>query len=78
MSRLRGLLTFIGGLVLITLGLGMWRSPEVNWAGFLAVWSSLIDEVAESMSDPFAVLGVVVLISGLIIAFNGVKRLIRG
>ena len=78
MGRLRGLITLLGGVVLVVLGLGMWRSPEIDWEGFLAAWSLVIDDIARLIHDPFAVLGVVVLIVGLIIAFNGLKRLVRG
>ena len=39
MRRLRGLVTLVGGFMLIVLGIGMWRSPEINWEGFLDAWS---------------------------------------
>jgi len=76
-SRLRGLVFFIGGLVLIVLGIGMWRSPEINWEGFLDAWSLLISDTVRLAHDPFAVLGVVVLIIGLVIATNGLRRIVR-
>ena len=78
MSRLRGLPYFLGGLVLIILGIGMWRSPEINWAGFLDAWSLVINDIARLSHDPFAVLGVMVLIIGLLIALNGLRRIVRG
>jgi len=78
MRRLRGLIIFTGGLVFIILGLGMWRSPEIDWEGFLASWSVVINEIARLVHDPFAVLGVIVLIIGLVIAYNGFRRLVRG
>lgn len=72
--RLRGLAIFFGGLVLIVLGIGMWRSPEISWQSFLAEWSILTNEVNRLVHDPFAILGVLVLIIGLLIAFNGLRR----
>lgn len=78
MSRLRGLIIFIGGLVLMVIGLGMWRSPELDWRGFLGVWSLIINDIARLIHDPFAVLGTVVLVIGFLIAANGVRRLVRG
>ena len=72
--RLRGLAIFFGGLVLIVLGIGMWRSPEINWQSFLTEWSILTNEVNRLVHDPFAILGVLVLIIGLLIAFNGLRR----
>lgn len=72
--RLRGLAIFFGGLVLIVLGIGMWRSPEISWESFLAEWSILSNEIGRLVHDPFAILGILVLIIGLLIAFNGLRR----
>lgn len=78
MSRLRGLIIFIGGLVLMVTGLGMWQSPEIDWEGFLAAWSMIGDEIVRLIHDPFAVLGIVILVSGFLIVVNGLRRLVRG
>ena len=78
MGRVRGLIVFTGGLLLMVLGLGMWQSPEINWEGFLAAWSTIINDIARLVHDPFAILGVIVLIIGLVIAYNGLRRLVRG
>ncbi len=78
MKRLWGLVIFIGGFVLILLGIGMWRSPEIDWEGFLDAWSLVANDVARLIHDPFAVLGVVVLIIGVFIALNGLWRVVRG
>ena len=78
MGRIRGLSVFIGGLVLMTLGLGMWRSTEVNWAAFKAVWSTLIGDITRLVREPFALMGIVVLVIGFVLVVNGGRRLIRG
>ena len=78
MNRLRGLIVFIGGLVLMVMGLGMWRSPELDWQGFLAAWAFIINDIARLVHDPFAVLGVLVLVIGFLIVVNGVRHLVRG
>lgn len=78
MKRLRGLVIFGGGFVLILLGIGMWRSPEMDWEGFLDAWSLVINDVARLIHDPFAVLGVVVLIIGVLIALYGLRRIVLG
>lgn len=75
MNRLRGLVIFIGGLVLTVLGIGMWRSPEINWESFLAEWSTLANEIGRLTHDPFAILGIVVVLTGLWITFNGLRRI---
>jgi len=78
MRRLKGLITFIGGFVLMVLGVGMWESPEINWEGFLAAWSTVANEIARLITDPFAILGIVVLIIGVLIALRGLWRVVRG
>jgi len=78
MSRLKGLVTFSGGLVLMVIGLGMWRSPELDWQGFLGAWSLIFNDIARLIHDPFAILGIIVLVIGLFITVNGIRRLARG
>ena len=78
MSRLKGLAVFVGGLVLFVMGLGMWRSPELDWQGFLGAWALIINDIARLVHDPFAVLGIFVMIVAFYIVVNGVRRLVRG
>ncbi len=78
MSRLKGLVTFIGGVVLIVLGIGMYRSPEINWESFLDACSLVINDIARLVHDPFAVLGIVVLVIGLFIAAIGLRSIVLG
>ncbi len=77
MRKLRGLITFSGGLVLTILGIGMWESPHINWEGFLAAWSIVGDEIVRLWHDPFAALGVVVVIIGVSVASNGLWQVVR-
>ncbi|MFC2011979.1 hypothetical protein ACFLVU_02495 [Chloroflexota bacterium] len=76
--RLKGLAIFFGGLVLTVLGIGMWRSPEINWGSFLVEWSILTGEMNRLIHDPFAILGILVLIVGIYIAIYGIKRTVKG
>lgn len=78
MNRIKGGIIAGCGLVLMVLGLGMWRSPEVDWKGFLDAWSLIIDDVVRLYHDPFAVLGIVVLVVGFVILVSGVRRLVHG
>jgi len=78
MGRLRGTIFFLGGLILFVTGLGMWRSPELDWQGFLGAWVLIINDIARLIHDPFAVLGIVVMVAGFLIAVNGIRRLVRG
>jgi len=77
MGRLRGLFTLSVGAVLIILGIGMWQSPEIDWEGFLDAWSMVIGDIVRLTDDPFAVLGVIVLIVGLFVAASGLQRVVR-
>ena len=78
MRRLKGLVVFLSGLVLVILGIGMWRSPEIDWEGFVDAWSLVVNDIVRLIDDPFAVLGIVVLIVGIFVAVNGFQRLVRG
>ena len=78
MNRIKGLIIILGGVILMVLGLGMWESPEMNWQGFLAAWAIVGRELLRLKGDPFALLGILVLVVGLIITYQGFKRLVRG
>jgi len=78
MGRLRGLIFFFGGLILFVTGLGMWRSPELDWQGFLAAWVLIIKDIARLSHDPFAALGILVMVTGFVITVNGIRHLVRG
>ena len=77
-TRIKAAVILIAGLIILVLGIGMWQSPEVDWAGFMGAWGSLGDEFTRLRHDPFAVLGILIIVVGVIIAYTGIKRLIRG
>ena len=78
MSRIKGSIAFVSGLVLLILGLGMWRSPEIDWEGFLGAWKLVIDDIIRLSDDPFAILGLLVMVVGFLILVNGLRHLVRG
>jgi len=77
-TRIKAAVILIAGVIILVLGIGMWQSPEVDWPGFMGAWGSLGDEFTRLKDDPFAILGIVVIIVGVILAYYGIKRLIRG
>jgi len=78
MNRARGLVIIIGGVVLTVLGIGMRESPEMSRQGFLAAWSSAGKGLVRLQGDPFAISGILVMITGLLPAYHGFRRLARG
>jgi hypothetical protein len=44
----------------------------------MGAWGSLGDEFGRLRHDPFAILGILVIIVGVIISYTALKRLIRG
>lgn len=78
MARFRGIVIFLVGLVLVMLGLSMWRSPEISWSGFLGQWVLVGKEMARLVADPFAILGIVVVVVGSWIAMKGLRGLVKG
>ena len=78
MNRVRGLIIIIGGVVLTVLGIGMWESPEMNRPGFPAAWSSAETELVRLQGDPFATSGILVMITGPLLAYHGFRHLARG
>jgi uncharacterized membrane protein YidH (DUF202 family) len=76
--RIKAAVILIAGVIILVLGIGMWQSPEVDWPGFMGAWNSLGDEFTRLKNDPFAILGILVIIVGVVLAYYGIKRLVRG
>lgn len=76
------LLVLLTGLIVIWVGYGIWRSPHLDWEGFweagaeAARW--LWSEAIRLWHDPFAVIGIAVVVGGLIIVLYGIRKLFRG
>ncbi len=77
-TRIKAAIILIVGIIVLVLGIGMWQSPEVNWDGFIGAWNSLGDEFGRLKNDPFAILGILVIIVGVFISYYGIKRLVKG
>jgi uncharacterized membrane protein YidH (DUF202 family) len=77
-TRIKAAVILIAGIIILVLGIGMWQSPEVDWPGFMGAWGSLGDEFTRLKNDPFAILGIVVIIVGVVLAYYAIRRLIKG
>jgi hypothetical protein len=78
MNRIKAIVLLIGGLVVLVLGIGMWQSPEMSWDGFLNAWALVGEELGRLKDDPFAILGILVIIVGAFITYHAIKKLVRG
>ncbi|MDD5289316.1 MAG: hypothetical protein PHY28_09440 [Dehalococcoidales bacterium] len=77
-TRIKAAIIIIVGVIMLVLGIGMWVSPEVNWEGFMGAWGLLGDEFARLKDDPFAILGILVIVASSFVIYYGIKRLVRG
>jgi hypothetical protein len=78
MKRVKAFVLMLGGIVILVLGIGMWKSPEMSWDGFIGAFSLIGDEFLRLKDDPFAILGILIIIVGVFITYYGIKRLIKG
>ena len=49
----------------------------MDWEGFLGAWLLIADDAVRLANDPFAILGILVMIVGFLILVNGLHRLVR-
>jgi hypothetical protein len=78
MNRVKAVVFIIGGLVIFVLGFGMWKSPEMNWDGFINAWYLIGEEFSRLKDDPFAILGILIIIVGAFVVYQGIRRLVKG
>ena len=81
-SRLNGAFISVGGFIIAVVGLGMYKSPELNWMSFSTavkeVFTTLIDRLIHFTQDPFALIGCILLVIGLILIGKGTMMFISG
>lgn len=78
MNRIKAVVLALGGLVILVLGIGMWKIPEMSWDGFLDAWRLIGDEIIRLKDNPFGILGILIIIVGAFIMYQGIRRLIKG
>jgi hypothetical protein len=77
MNRVKAFVLLLGGIVILVLGIGMWYSPEMSWDGFINSWYLIADEFVRLKEDPFAILGILIIIVGVFIMYYGIKHLVK-
>ncbi len=80
-NRIVGFLLVIAGLIAFILGFGAWKNPHLDWniftQSFITVWITMKDEIARFIIDPFAFVGLIVMIVSLIAIGKGLRNLIK-
>ena len=78
-NRLMGFVLVVAGLVTIVAGFGAWKNPHLDWeifkAAFSSVFASIKEEINRVFDDPFALIGLILMIAGFVAAINGIKKL---
>lgn len=78
-GRVTGLITMISGFIVAIVGFGMYRSPHLDWGGFVRsfseAYSILINQINYFVDDPFAFIGIIVMAVGVATFVKGVKML---
>jgi hypothetical protein len=81
-KRIIGVVLSIVGFIVGWVGYGMWRSPELDWASFKHTGGEVLtwfgDEIVRLVNDPFAILGIVVMIGGIIVLIKGIGMVGHG
>ena len=77
-SNLWILCTLIAGILTIVLGYGAWRSPRLDWTSFVDAFEQfggiVFSEIIRMMNDPFAFIGLIVMIVGSVLTINTIKK----
>jgi hypothetical protein len=76
-GRLKAIVITLGGAIVLVLGIGMWKSPEMSWDGFLNSWYLIGQEFVRLKDDPFAILGILIIIVGAFVTYHGIRWLVR-
>ena len=79
-GKLWSLLALLAGIITSIVGYGSWRSPGLDWISFRKTFQlfviTIFDEMSRMIENPFAIVGFVVLIVGLILTKNSAKRVL--
>ena len=79
-ERLKSLAVLLVGIIVGWVGYGMWRNPHLDWDGFKEAGGELFrwigSEAMRLADDPFAIIGIVVMVGGIIILLKGAEKLI--
>ncbi|UCH37667.1 MAG: hypothetical protein JSV76_00330 [Candidatus Bathyarchaeota archaeon] len=79
-NRLAGFIAVLAGLVTFIAGFGAWKNPHLDWSGFVDsitfIWVWLFEESIRLINDPFAFLGLLLMLAGILVTLNGLANLI--
>lgn len=80
-SNLWNLCTLIAGIVTMILGYGAWQSPYLDWTSFIGAFTQfgnvVFNELIRMLNNPFAFVGLIAMIVGLVFTLNNIKKLLQ-
>ncbi|MEM2888070.1 MAG: hypothetical protein QXI71_03135 [Candidatus Bathyarchaeia archaeon] len=67
--QIKRIILAIFGLITTIVGWGMWKAPHID---FDTLISLIAEEIVRLVNDPFAILGLIVLLLGLWVFFKAI------
>ena len=78
-SKFGGFLLLGCGLITFVAGFGAWKHPHLDWKIFTESFITLLiimrDETIRMFNDPFAFIGLLMMIAGFIATISGMRKL---
>ena len=64
------------GLLVSFVGLGLYRSPRLDWEEFRLTLAAIVNEMGRLWRDPIAIVGGIVFFAGVIMIYHSFKDII--
>ena len=78
-NRIIGFILLAAGSIAFVAGFGAWKNPELDWEIFkqslVAIWTAIANEFVRFIKDPFAFIGLMVMLVGFLAILNGFKKM---
>ena len=79
-NKFAGFLLLVVGLITLIAGFGAWKNPHLDWEVFKASFASILatmgEELVRYLHDPFAFVGLIMMLAGTIATIKGIRTLL--